>query len=108
MLVDDQGHACICDFGLSSIMHGMDFTDFASTTKSTRGTTRWMAPELLYPEKYGLKKFTPTFESDVYTFACVILEVRTLLSARTANIVKMMVNHFADHDRKAPLLSIPQ
>ena len=73
MLIDDDWHACIADFGLAA---------FAETTADThttdhRGSTRWMAPELLYPEAIGLPCFQRTYATDVYAFACLCLEVST-------------------------------
>jgi serine/threonine protein kinase len=63
------------DFGLSY---------FAETSKATSGesrhdgTFRFMAPELIYPNKYGIP-FKRTFESDVYAFGCVAYQVRIYL-----------------------------
>ena len=79
MLVDDEGHACISDFGLSIMRHGIDSMPISSIATSPRGTTRWMAPELHFPEKYGFKSPNPTSSSDVYAFACLILEVRKIV-----------------------------
>ena len=39
------------------------------------GTTRWMSPELLYPDKSGLKNSRPTKQSDCYALGMVIYEV---------------------------------
>jgi serine/threonine protein kinase len=39
------------------------------------GTIKWMSPELLDPEKFGLKKSRPTKESDSYALGMVIYEV---------------------------------
>ena len=56
-----------------------------STTGSTtgghgvRGTTRWMAPELLYPEHFGFhkdcQKRLPSKGTDIYALGMTILEV---------------------------------
>ncbi|KAJ6551693.1 hypothetical protein B0H19DRAFT_891456, partial [Mycena capillaripes] len=40
-------------------------------------STLWMAPELLDPQSCGLNEFRRTFSSDVYSFACVCLELYT-------------------------------
>ena len=104
MLVDDQGNACISDFGLSMIMQTIEATSFTSTTTWTRGSARWMAPELLYPEKLGLTSFMPTSSSDVYALACFILEV----FLNTVNLKVVHVpnkNWFAGHDRRGPFSS---
>jgi len=40
------------------------------------GTTRWMSPELLDPDRYGLPDSRPTKESDCYALGMVAYEVR--------------------------------
>ena len=39
------------------------------------GTIRWMAPELLDPEKYGFRDGRPTRHSDCYALGMVVYEV---------------------------------
>ena len=39
------------------------------------GTTRWMSPELLSPDQFGLDDSRPTTESDCYALGMVIYEV---------------------------------
>ena len=39
------------------------------------GTTRWMSPELLYPEGYGTSDGRPTKQSDCYALGMVVYEV---------------------------------
>jgi serine/threonine protein kinase len=67
--VDDGGHARLADFGLAAITDG----PLAATNRG--GSLRWMAPELLHPECCGFKVFQRTFASDIYSFACVCIEV---------------------------------
>ncbi|KAJ7044734.1 kinase-like domain-containing protein [Mycena alexandri] len=71
ILLDDEGHARLADFGLTTFADG----PLAPTKRG--GSTRWMAPELLDPESCGLEVFQRTFASDIYSFACVCLEVYT-------------------------------
>ncbi|KAJ7216754.1 kinase-like domain-containing protein [Mycena rebaudengoi] len=72
ILITQDWSACLTDFGLTS------FTDTtaATTTSHRAGTIRWMAPELIDPDRFGLK-FRRTTASDVYAFACVCLELYT-------------------------------
>ncbi|KAF7331215.1 Kinase-like protein [Mycena sanguinolenta] len=71
ILVKDDWSACLSDFGLSI------FSDATSTTSTNRGgSLYWMAPELLFPERFGLK-FTRTPATDVYAFGCVCFELYT-------------------------------
>ena len=41
------------------------------------GTTPYMAPELIYPTKFGLSRSQPSKEGDVYAFGMVVYEVVT-------------------------------
>ena len=79
ILVDSGCSARLADFGLAMII---DESTVGSATggHETRGTTRWMAPELLYPEHYGFpddrQKRPPSKGTDIYALGMVILEVR--------------------------------
>ncbi|KAJ7083618.1 kinase-like domain-containing protein, partial [Mycena belliarum] len=66
ILVDDDGHPRLADFGLST------YADATVKSSTRTGSTRWMAPELLSP---GTEGFRRTFASDVYAFACVCYEL---------------------------------
>ncbi|KAJ6536000.1 hypothetical protein DFH09DRAFT_1179314 [Mycena vulgaris] len=71
ILVDDEGHARLADFGLASYAN-------ATVKSSARsGSLRWMAPELLDPGCLQLEDFRRTFSTDVYAFACVCYELYT-------------------------------
>ena len=76
ILIDNDGHARLADFGLLTIVSDSTNTTTSSTTNSG-GTTRWMSPELFYPEKFGLKDNRRTKESDCYALGMVVLEVLT-------------------------------
>ncbi|KAJ7176780.1 kinase-like domain-containing protein [Mycena filopes] len=72
ILVTPSGRACICDFGLSSIVN--EITLRLHTTVIERGgTARYWAPELLDPDVTNKCHFG----SDVYAFACMCYEVWT-------------------------------
>jgi len=77
ILVNNSGHACLADFGLATVMHGITTPPTTSTTHSGRGTTRWMAPELFDPERFGRDSCRHTEESDIYALGMVILEIFT-------------------------------
>ncbi|EKM54989.1 uncharacterized protein PHACADRAFT_255260, partial [Phanerochaete carnosa HHB-10118-sp] len=68
ILIDAGRHVRLADFGLS------DFCDasFASVGSASAGATRYMAPEILFPEKYGLRHVRHTPESDVHSFAMCV------------------------------------
>ncbi|KAJ6489372.1 kinase-like domain-containing protein [Mycena vulgaris] len=66
ILVDDNGSACLTDFGLTVLS---DAT--ATQTNHGAGSVRWMAPETLNPSACGLTEFARTPASDIYAFACL-------------------------------------
>ena len=41
-------------------------------------SVRWLAPELLFPEEFGLESARRTKETDIYAFAMVMYEVSPL------------------------------
>lgn len=74
ILIDQSGHARLADFGLLTIVS--DPTNFtASSSLVMAGTVRWMSPELLYPDHFGLEDSQPTKESDCYALGMVVYEV---------------------------------
>ncbi|KAF7377829.1 hypothetical protein MSAN_00206400 [Mycena sanguinolenta] len=83
ILLDDQGHARLADFGLAAVVDG----PLAPTNRG--GSLRWMAPELLNPESCGLKVFKRTFASDIYAFGCVCVEVCIPENLRFLNTLLM-------------------
>ena len=72
ILIDNNGHACLADFGLLRIL-----SDEPTITSLAGGdtTAQWMSPELLYPNKFGLTDGRPTKESDCYALGMTIYEV---------------------------------
>ena len=74
ILVDENGRARLADFGLLTI--ASDPTLFtASNSTAGHGTIRWMSPELIDPEYFGLDDSPPTKESDCYALGMVVYEV---------------------------------
>ncbi|KAF8128478.1 hypothetical protein K438DRAFT_908122 [Mycena galopus ATCC 62051] len=69
VLVDEDGHARLTDFGLAI------FIDSETSGKSSTrgGTTRWMAPELLVPLPGQSSRTTRA--SDMWAFGCLCCEV---------------------------------
>jgi serine/threonine protein kinase len=82
ILIDDQEHARICDFGLARILSEIK-TDLTTTTNYT-GSLRYMAYELARTDE----PFTvPTASSDMYAMGCLGLEVLTILFLRLSAYV---------------------
>ena len=67
----------MADFGLATIV---DETTSMTTAVNGRsgGTTRWMAPELFFPDEFGFtgefRKQLPSKETDVYAIGMTIFE----------------------------------
>ena len=102
ILVNEERRACIADFRLSTITGVTKYAAAGTSQASfnsdntlvpfTGGETcRWMSPELLDPERFGMPESEdnrPTRQSDCYALGMVIYEVgvRILFSLlRTLN-----------------------
>lgn len=73
ILVNDEGHVCLADFGLSRILEMRGFT-----TKSTGGSYRWLAYELVVASLEEEEELPPlTRASDTWAFGMTILQVKT-------------------------------
>ena len=84
IMITKEGNARLGDFGITGII--TDPTVVEQDRVTTSGSTRYMAPELLDPELFGLKHSNPSKESDVHSFAMTAYEVFfPHLVARIAN-----------------------
>ena len=87
ILIDSRCSARLADFGLTMII---DEATGGSTTGNhgPRGTTRWMAPEMLLPEEYGFTddclRRLPSTGTDIYALGMTVLEV--CVSTETWNV----------------------
>ena len=75
ILIDSTHKACLSDFGLTNITHDARTASLITTSTALHGSIRWMAPELLHPEHAGRDNGKSSAESDIYSFAMVMLEV---------------------------------
>ena len=73
VLVDDAHNARIADFSLLTILSG-SLNIFPSSSHTPGGTARWMSPELIDPERFGLDTSRRTKPSDSYALGMVIYE----------------------------------
>ena len=71
ILIDDNDSVRISDFGLST------FSDVTAGQYATvaGGATPWLPPETFDPERFGFENHRQTPEGDIYSFACVWIEV---------------------------------
>ncbi|KAF9266392.1 kinase-like protein [Marasmius fiardii PR-910] len=73
VLVDENCNCLLSDFGLSKTITQ---TTGATTSTSSGGSVRWMAPELFdFNVASGERQYMPP--RDIYAFACTILEIMT-------------------------------
>ncbi|KZP30422.1 kinase-like protein [Athelia psychrophila] len=77
ILIDDQGKACITDFGLSILKAEFEGTHYMTSTVG--GAFRYRAPELLPSDEKEVINFKPVLTSacDVWSLASVILQTLT-------------------------------
>jgi len=89
ILINEDERACLADFGLTTIT-GVATRASARASRASLisndtlmsftagGTYRWMSPELLDPERFGVSESEgdrPTRQSDCYALGMVIYEV---------------------------------
>ena len=77
-MVDKNGHAKITDFGVSKVIE--DFSEvlrLPNPTSSFAGSTRWLAPELIWTMVEDMPPKITT-QNDVYAFGAVAMEVRSV------------------------------
>ena len=73
VLIDQTGNARLADFGLLTILS--DPANHLSSSSFTQGgSARWMSPELIDPQRFGLENSPPTKSSDCYALGMVIYE----------------------------------
>ncbi|KAF9785320.1 kinase-like domain-containing protein [Thelephora terrestris] len=73
ILIDQTGNALLADFGFLTIISNTASL-FHSSSHAQGGTVRWMSPELLNPQQFGLDASSPTVPSDCYALGMVIYE----------------------------------
>ncbi|KAJ7126093.1 kinase-like domain-containing protein, partial [Mycena epipterygia] len=74
ILINDGGQACLADFGLALAIESQAFS--TSSAGSTRGTLRWLAPEILDSSRKNERQAL-LIKRDIYAFGCTILELYT-------------------------------
>ena len=89
VLIDSEYRARLADFGLTMVI---DESTAGSTTGhcGMRGTIRWMAPEMIYPEKFGFagkyRKRLPSRSTDIYALGMTVLEVSAFTSIQSTEV----------------------
>jgi serine/threonine protein kinase len=80
VLITDDGTACLADFGLALAVESQVLS---TTSRGSRGTLRWLAPEFIESSRKEERKSGGT-KRDVYAFACTVLEVFFIYLATNA------------------------
>lgn len=72
-MVDEFERPRITDFGLAKVID----TQFSASSSRGLGTSpvKWLAPELLNPDRFGSLNARTSTQSDIYAFAMTIFEV---------------------------------
>ncbi|PCH44114.1 kinase-like protein [Wolfiporia cocos MD-104 SS10] len=73
ILVDDDGHARLADFGTSRVK--LEIAEAVRSHSTQSMTYRYSAPERLNPERFGQTSSLPTFHSDLYSLSVVLWEL---------------------------------
>ncbi|TCD65225.1 hypothetical protein EIP91_002972 [Steccherinum ochraceum] len=72
LLLTDDLEIQLADFGMATIA---DASAYGYGSLHGGGKMRWTAPELFEPEQFGLDSRRPTFESDMYAYSCICIEL---------------------------------
>ncbi|KAG9023282.1 hypothetical protein FS837_005875 [Tulasnella sp. UAMH 9824] len=72
VLIDEKLDAVLCDFGLATFIQDSGAASGLTTSRSTKGSTRYMSPELFQDTEAK-----HTLESDIWGWACTIFEILT-------------------------------
>jgi serine/threonine protein kinase len=72
ILVTQDRRALLCDFGLAKAISEGGVPSGMTTTKTIRGSLRYISPELLSDDEFN-EVFA--FKTDIWAWACVVLEV---------------------------------
>jgi len=77
--VNGDHSAVLANFRLASFLPDPEVDTGVPALECDLRSVRWLAPELLFPEEFGLESACFTRETDVYAFAMVMYEVGLLL-----------------------------
>ncbi|KAG9021747.1 hypothetical protein FS837_007007, partial [Tulasnella sp. UAMH 9824] len=72
VLIDDKPDAVLCDFGLATFVQASGAASGLTTSRSSKGSTRYMSPELFQDSEAK-----HTLESDIWAWACTVFEMIT-------------------------------
>ncbi|PCH44137.1 kinase-like protein [Wolfiporia cocos MD-104 SS10] len=73
ILVDDDGHARLADFGTSRVK--LEIAEATGSRSTQSRSIHYLAPERHNPELFGQTSSLPTFHSDLYSLSVVLWEL---------------------------------
>ncbi|KIK68733.1 hypothetical protein GYMLUDRAFT_147268, partial [Collybiopsis luxurians FD-317 M1] len=77
ILVKDDLHCCLADFGLTLVTHNSQAWKITTSISGTaNGSMRWLAPEYIHFQSGSMPPINTS--RDMYAFGCTILEILTL------------------------------
>ncbi|KAJ3995497.1 kinase-like domain-containing protein [Lentinula boryana] len=75
ILVTNDGRCCLADFGLALVTSDVTQAWSITSSETSKGALRWMAPEYLELDGSAPTSIYPS--RDVYAFGCTIIEILT-------------------------------
>ncbi|KAJ4464264.1 kinase-like domain-containing protein [Lentinula lateritia] len=76
ILVTEDFHCCLADFGLALVTADSRSWSTATTSTGMKGAIRWMAPELII--QGPVEEHPHPTSRDIYAFGCTVVEILTL------------------------------
>lgn len=109
ILINNDKNAVLCDFGLASIT--ADAESAHASTVNSAGSIRWMAPERLSIFDGNSEPTHPsrvTKESDMYSLAMVVVEVRPPPSPDHLHLISPTIHtRFSQDILRSPTPQMP-
>ena len=84
VLINENGQACLTDFGLSSMMKPGEKFQYLRPDGKQAGDLRWSAPELI--NYVDGEMYVPSPSSDIYSYGWIMYEVRSSGSRKSKQI----------------------
>ena len=93
VLIQDDGRACLSDFGFCHVLGGIQGGSSLASRTCFPGTYQWAAPELLV----SADEVKASTQSDIFAFGCLMLQVCVVCSERDMH--KLVSRSFPDSFR---------
>ncbi|KAG2142771.1 kinase-like domain-containing protein, partial [Suillus bovinus] len=75
ILVDYEGRAQLCDFGVMPLL--AEIPTLAQPSGGIRSAVRWTDPQLFEAQKGEINPYVPTKQTDIYSIGSIILQLLT-------------------------------